>query len=80
MSIEVLRNFLMWCTVIDYGLLLFWAVAFLLAHDWMMRLHGRWFRLSREQFDAMHYGGMAIYKIGIFLFNLVPFIALCIVG
>lgn len=80
MSIELIRDTLLWCTVINYGLLFFWALFFIIAHDWMYRLHGRWFRLSVEQFDALHYAGMAIYKIGIFLFNLVPYIALHIVG
>ena len=28
------------------------------------------------QFDALHYAGMSVYKIGIILFNLVPFLAL----
>jgi hypothetical protein len=46
---------------------------FLLARDWMHRF-GRWFRLSPEQFDAMQYGGMVLYKLGILLFNLVPYI------
>ena len=46
----------------------------------MHGLHSRWFYLSREQFDALHYAGMALYKIGILLFNLVPYIALHIVG
>jgi hypothetical protein len=41
---------------------------------------GRWFHLSVEQIDALHYTGMALYKIGILLFNLVPYIALRIVG
>ncbi|WP_257387208.1 DUF6868 family protein [Tahibacter caeni] len=27
-------------------------------------------------FDAIHYGGMAVYKIGILLFNLAPLLAL----
>jgi hypothetical protein len=40
----------------------------------------RWFHLSREQFDAIHYGGMSIYKIGIVLFNLVPFVVLSLLG
>jgi hypothetical protein len=80
MSIELMRDTLLWCTVINYGLLLFWALLFITTHDWMHRLHGRWFRLPIEQFDAIHYSGMAIYKIGIFLFNLVPCIALHIVG
>lgn len=29
-----------------------------------------WFDLSNEQLNVIHYTGMAIYEIGIFLFNL----------
>jgi hypothetical protein len=78
MTSEVIRSFLFWCTVINYGVLLIWFLAFAFAHDWMQRLHGRWFHLSRDQFDALHYAGMSIFKIGIMLFNLVPWVALCI--
>jgi hypothetical protein len=79
MNIQIARDMLLWCTVINYGLLLLWFLVFLQAHDWMYRLHGRWFRLSAESFDALHYGGMGIYKIGIMLFCLVPLVALQIV-
>jgi hypothetical protein len=75
----MVRKVLLWCTVINYGVLLMWFLFFMLAYDWMYSLHGLWFHLSREQFDALHYGGMALYKIGILLFNLVPYIALRIV-
>ncbi|MGH8502531.1 MAG: DUF6868 family protein [Gammaproteobacteria bacterium] len=80
MSIEVTRNFLLWCTVINYGILLVWFLFFAFAHDWIQRIHGRWFRLSGDQFDTLHYAGMAIFKLGIILFNLVPFVVLCIVS
>lgn len=76
MDAVVVREFLLWCTVINYGILMWWFLWFLFAHDWIKRLHGRWFQLSDEQFDAIHYNGMAVYKIGIFLFNLVPMIVL----
>jgi len=79
MSIEAIRNFLLWCTVINYGLLLLWFLFFVFAHDWIHRLHGRWFHLSGDQFNVIHYAGMSIFKIGIILFNVVPFVALCIV-
>ena len=79
MNIEITRDVLLWCTVINYGVLLLWFLIFIFAHDWMHRLHGRWFQLTVEQFDAIHYTGMAIYKIGIILFNLVPYLALLIV-
>lgn len=35
----------------------------------MYRLQGRWFRLSVETFDAIHYAGMAAYKLAILLLN-----------
>ena len=79
MDLETVRNLLLWCTIINYAILLLWFLIFATAHEWMRNLHGRWFSLSSEQFDGMHYLGMAIYKIGILLFNLVPLIALYIV-
>ncbi len=80
MSMEIVRRFFLWCTVVNYGVLLVWFLVFVFAHDLMLGLHGRWFRLSRDQFDALHYAGMSIYKIGILLFNLVPLVVLSILS
>jgi uncharacterized protein DUF6868 len=80
MSLEVFRDVLLWCVVINYSVLLWWFLFFLLAHDWMQRLHGRWFQLPAESFDAIHYTGMMLYKIGILLFNLVPYVVLHLVA
>jgi uncharacterized protein DUF6868 len=80
MSVELVRSFLMWCTIINYGILLVWFLVFSRAHDWIHRFHGRWFRLSSDQFDALNYAGTSMFKIGIMLFNLVPCIALWIIG
>ena len=80
MTIEIIRNFLAWCSVINIGLLLFWWLWFMLGHDFIFRFHGKWFKLSEEQFDAIHYALMGFFKIGIFLFNVVPYFALRIVG
>ena len=79
MSIELTRDFLLWCTVINYGILSVWFLYFVCARDWIQRIHGRWFRLSNDQFDSIHYSGMAIFKMGIFLFNLVPFVVLSMI-
>jgi len=75
-----LSDFLLWCTILNYLVLIVWFAVFCLAHGWMFRMHGRWFRLSAAQFDALHYGGMAVYKVGILLLNLVPLAALSIVA
>ena len=80
MDIVGLRHVLLWCTVINYAVLLVWFLGFMFLHDFIFRLHSRWFHLTHEQFDAVHYAGISIYKIGIILFNLVPLIALYIAG
>ena len=80
MNIEIIRNFLLWCAIINYGILLIWFFLFVKAHDFVYNLHGKWFRLSKERFDALNYGGMAVYKIGVLLFNVVPLIALLIIS
>ena len=75
-----IKNVLLWCVCLNYLLLFIWAGVFVFAHDWMFRIHSRWFRLSVETFDAIHYAGLTVYKIGILLLNLVPFVALCLVS
>ena len=80
MTIEDVRSVLGWSALIHYAVLLLWAGMFTQAHDWMQELHGRWFRIPVEQFDVVHYALMGIYKLGIFVFALVPYIAICIVA
>ena len=76
MDIEVVRSFLGWCTVFNWILLLVWWGYIALAGDWVYRLHGKWFKISRETFDAMHYGGMGLFKLLVMVFNLVPYLVL----
>lgn len=80
MTLEIVRGMLAWCTVINWGLLLLWLFFFIGAHDWMYGLHNKWFKISVEKFDAIHYSGMAIFKTAIAMLNLVPYLALRIVG
>ena len=80
MTLEVIRDALAWCTVINWAILLWWFLVFSMAHDWMYRFHGKWFKIPVEKFDAIHYAGMALFKTAILLFNLVPYLALRIVG
>ena len=79
MTVEMASSFFGWCAVINIGLLLWWFLFFWLAHDWMYRFHGKLCRMSVETFDAINYAGMAGFKIGIFLLNLVPYLALVII-
>jgi uncharacterized protein DUF6868 len=80
MTISLVKEMLLGCVIFNYAILLIWSGAFVFARNWMYRVHSRWFKLSDETFDALNYLGLAIYKIGILLFNLAPWIALSLVS
>ena len=79
MTIHEIKNILLWCVVLNYLVLFIWFGVFIFVHDSMYQLHSRWFKISVEFFDSIHYAGMAVYKVGILLFALVPLLALCLV-
>lgn len=78
MVMNEVKEALLWCVGINYALLLIWVGVFVYAHDWLYRTHTRWFKLPVETFDAINYTGIAAYKLGIILLNLVPWVALYI--
>ncbi len=80
MTIELVRHALGWCAVINLGLLLWWFLLFAVAHDWTYRMHRKWFTLSVERFDAIHYAGIAFFKISVIVLNIAPYLALRIVS
>ena len=80
MTVDVMRAVLGWCSIINIALLLWWFLIIMLAHDWVYRWHTKWFKIPVEQFDAIHYAGIAFFKVAIFVFNIVPYFALRIVG
>lgn len=73
-DLNALRQILIWSLVVNYLILLVWFAVIALAHDFVYRLHSRWFQLPRETFDAIHYGAMAAYKVGVLLLNVAPLV------
>jgi len=80
MDIVIVRAFFMWCTIINGALLVFSSLICAFAGDWIYRMHSRWFTLSREAFNTVIYSFIGLYKIFFIVFNLVPYLALAIVG
>jgi len=76
MTLELLKGTLAWSAVLNMGILLWWFLFLTLAHDWVYKMHSKFCHIQREQFDAIHYAGMAFYKICIFTFFIVPYLAL----
>jgi hypothetical protein len=80
MDIPTLTNFFMWCTIINGALLLLWTTISLLAPDLVYRTQNKWFPIPRETFTVVFYSFLGLFKIVFLVFNLVPYMALLIVG
>ena len=76
MDANTIKAFLIYNILINYLILIIWFLVFVYAHDWLFRIHRKWFRLSIETFDKLNYISIAIYKIIVIAFNIVPLIAL----
>lgn len=76
MTIEYVRDLLGWCTLINWVILFLWWGGLCFAGDFFYRMHTKWFGISRETFDAMHYGGLGLFKLLIIVFNMAPYLAL----
>ena len=70
----------MWCTVINWGLLLLWTGFLLMTPDLVYRLPSKWFPMSRETYNVVIYSFVGLFKIFFLFFNAVPYLALLIIG
>jgi len=81
MGIEKLTCFFMWCSIINVGLLLLsWILCVVAAGDWVYSIHSKFFNISREAFNIAMYSFLGLYKILTFVFCVIPYIALLIIG
>ncbi len=76
MTVEFVRSFFGWCALINYAVLIIWWLMFSFGRDWMRSVHGKWFEISNERFNEIHYQLMGWFKLLIFVFNLVPYLVL----
>lgn len=76
MTIDILLKVLGWSALINYIILVWWLLVFIFAHDLIYKVHSKWFKMSVEQFDSLHYLGLMLYKLAIFIFNLAPYLVL----
>lgn len=75
-STETLREFLGWCTAINFGMLMFASAVLILMRSPIASLHAGMFGLEEADLSRAYFQYLAQYKIAIFVLNLVPYIAL----
>lgn len=80
MNLETLRAFLMWCSILNGGLLILSSLLLVFTGDWVYKIHSRWFPMPRETFNAVIYAFIGFYKILFITLFLVPWLALVILS
>jgi len=80
MDLQMLTRFFMWCTIINGVLLVFWTIMCLSAPDLVYRTQRIWFPIPRETFNVAIFSFLGLFKIAFLVFNVVPYVALLIVG
>lgn len=80
MDITTLKAFFLWCTIVNAALLLLSSLACIFFGDFSYRMNNKFFSISRQEFNVILVSFIALYKIFVMAFNLVPYIALVIVA
>ena len=79
-SIETLATFFGWCTVINFGLLIFAGLVWMGVKEVISPLGGSMFGVTEEELRVTFLRVLMQYRAAIFILNLVPYIALKIMA
>ena len=79
-TIEAMREFLGWCSVVNIGLLVCSVIILLSLHGPVSRIHAKMFSLDEGDVSRAYFQYLAQYKIAIIVFNVVPYLALRIIN
>jgi hypothetical protein len=80
MDIALLKSFLMWCTIIDAGLLILSFLVCACAGGLVYKVHSKWYPMPRETFNVAIYSLLGVFKVLFIVLNVVPYVALLIVA
>jgi hypothetical protein len=77
--LDAIAKVLIRCFLMGVVVMLVWVGFLVLAGDFAYNVHSRFISLSREQFNCIQYAALAITKGCIFLYFLLPYIAIRLV-
>ena len=80
MDIIKLRSMLGWSAVINFGLLFFFGFMLLFGKEFIFSIWSNFFAISSETYDIIMISFIGFWKIVVFVFFLIPYIAIGIVN
>ena len=79
-SLKSVATFFGWCTIINFGLLIFASLSWMLVHEGVSQVGASMMGITAEQINVGFFNGLMVYRAEIFLLNVVPYIVLKIMG
>lgn len=77
MDRKFVEGVLLRCVILGVAVLIIWFVFFLVAGGLIYDVHGSMFKeITVRQFQVIHYCGMGLTKLFIFVFFLFPYVAM----
>jgi hypothetical protein len=80
MDISTLQAFFMWCTILNFGILILTSLLLTIGGDFAYWVQSKFFNIPRQTFDVAVYCWIGLFKIIVIVFCVVPWIALEIIG
>ena len=80
MSIDPLTAFFAWCTLINLALMSLTVLLLILFRGPISNLHSRLMNVPAADLPRLYFHYLGTYKIVFLVFNLVPYLALKIIG
>ncbi|MDX2506334.1 MAG: hypothetical protein QNL62_17900 [Gammaproteobacteria bacterium] len=77
-SIETIREFLGWCSVINIGMLLVSTIMLTIMRSWVIKIHASTTGVSEMELPRIYIEFLGNYKILIIMLNVVPYISLSV--
>jgi hypothetical protein len=77
-SIETIREFLGWCSVINIGMLLVSTIMLTIMRSWVIKIHASTTGVSEMELPRIYIEFLGNYKILIIILNVVPYISLSV--
>ncbi len=75
-SIETIREFLGWCSVINIGMLFISTIMLTIMRSWVVKIHASTTGVSEAELPRIYIEFLGNYKILIIIFNVVPYLSL----
>jgi hypothetical protein len=80
MNIEMLREFLNWCLVINVGIFILSTVNLVFIGGWASKIQAKMFDVDATWVRQAYFSWLAHYKIAVIVLVLVPWLAVNLMG